>query len=78
MSEYSALHCLNEGQSAYVTELRNEPSMCRRLADLGLIPGTKVTCLCRSPAGDPKAYLFRGAVIALRDRDAARIRVSPA
>lgn len=77
MLEFLALDCLPEGQSAYVTEIHNEPSMHRRLADLGLIPGTQITCLCRSPAGDPTAYLIRSAVIALRNRDAAQIQVEP-
>ena len=44
-----------------------------RLLDLGLIPGTRVVCQGHSPAGDPAAYLIRGAVIALRARDAAGI-----
>ena len=34
--------------------------------DLGLVRGTRVTCVTRSPAGDPGAYLIRGALIALR------------
>ncbi len=78
MIETLALDRLPEGQSAYVTEVQNEPSMRRRLADIGLIRGTRVTCLCRSPAGDPAAYLIRGAVIALRSQDAAWIQVEPA
>lgn len=78
MVELLALNLLPEGQSAYVTDIRTEPSMRRRLADLGLIRGTRVTCLCRSPAGDPTAYLIRGAVIALRKRDAARVQVERA
>ena len=40
---------------------------------LGLIPGTRVTCQGRSPAGDPAAYLVRGTVVALRARDAAAV-----
>lgn len=47
----------------------------RRLLDLGLIIGTKVEALSRSPAGDPSAYFIRGAVIALRKEDAAKIMV---
>lgn len=78
MAETLALDCLPEGQSAYVTLIENEPSMRRRLADIGLIRGTRVTCLCRSPAGDPAAYLIRGAVIALRRRDACLVQVEPA
>lgn len=75
MYETLALDHLPEGRSAYVTEVHNEPSMRQRLADIGLIRGTRVTCLCRSPAGDPAAYLIRGAVIALRRHDAEHIQV---
>lgn len=75
MVDVIALDRLPEGQSAYATEIQNEPSMRQRLADLGLIRGTRITCLCRSPSGDPTAYLIRGAVIALRKHDAARIQV---
>ena len=49
--------------------------MCRRLFDLGLVPGTSVTCTAVSPAGDPAAYLIRGAVIAIRGKDAAGVRL---
>ena len=40
---------------------------------LGLVPGTRVTCVGKSPAGDPAAYAFRGAVIALRRADAEEV-----
>ena len=68
--------CLNDpqpGQQAIVQELRSTGSIRRRLLDMGLIPGTQVTCQGRSPAGDPAAYLIRGAVVALRARDAASV-----
>jgi len=45
----------------------------RRLQDIGFIPGTAVTCLQRSPLGDPTAYRIRGTVIALRREDAKNI-----
>ncbi len=47
----------------------------RRLLDLGMIPGTRVECLQKSPAGDPAAYLIRGAVIALRCEDSALVQI---
>lgn len=50
--------------------------MRRRLQDIGLIEGTKVKCLQKSPAGDPVAYLIRGAVIALRSEDSSNILIS--
>lgn len=69
MYETLTLSALPLGESAYVARVSARPSMERRLTDLGLIPGTRVTCLARSPAGDPCAYLIRGALIALRRSD---------
>lgn len=66
---------LPEGSAARVTELLTTGSMRRRLQDIGLIEGTRIECLIRSPAGDPAAYLIRGAVIALRAEDSSRVRV---
>lgn len=73
MFEQLSMSALDDGQSAYVLHIDAQPPMRRRLLDLGLIPGTRVTCQGHSPAGDPVAYLIRGAVIALRARDAAGI-----
>lgn len=70
------LSCLPEGCTATVTEMNSSGSMRRRLMDMGLIEGTRVICLHRSPAGDPIAYLIRGAVIALRKEDTGKILVS--
>ena len=74
MSEYS-LSALRVGQSAYVAEIQADEAMRRRLLDLGLIRGTRVTCTAKSPAGDPAAYLSRGAVSARRGRDARGVRL---
>ena len=70
MHKTLTLSALPLGESAFVTHISVRPDMARRLADLGLVPGTRVTCLARSPAGDPAAYLIRGALIALRRTDA--------
>ena len=75
MNPRHTLNMLRVGQRALVEEIEAEPAMRRRLLDLGLIPGTRVTCIAKSPAGDPAAYLIRGAVIALRGKDAAGIQV---
>ena len=50
-------------------------SIRRRLEELGVIDGTKIQCLFKSPLGDPSAYLFRGAVIALRREDADAVLI---
>ena len=75
MYETLTLSALPLGESAYVTHISARPAMERRLTDLGLVPGTRVTCLARSPAGDPCAYLIRGALIALRRVDADGIQL---
>ena len=67
--------CLNQlkpVEEAVVTSISGEN---RRLRDLGLIEGTKVKCVLKSPLGDPAAYKIRGAVIAIRREDAADIKV---
>ena len=50
-----------------------DPSMRRRLYDLGFVPGAEVECVMRSPMGDPLAYYVSGSVIALRKNDASSL-----
>ena len=66
---------LTEGGEARVRALHLSGGMRRRLQDLGLVTGTRVTCLQRAAAGDPTAYLIRGAVIALRESDARQVEL---
>lgn len=66
---------LKKGQKAVVAGLSAYDDMRRRLQDIGLIEGTVVECLGKSPMGDPTAFLIRGAVIALRSEDSGRVLV---
>lgn len=75
MKQQLSLSALDVGDSAYVSDIEAEAAMRRRLLDIGLIRGTRVTCMAKSPAGDPAAYLIRGAVIALRGSDASGVQV---
>ncbi len=72
------LYLLPPGYSAKITELTAEGSMRRRLLDMGLTAGTGVTCLFESPSGGIRAYSVRGAVIALRTKDAETIKIKEA
>ena len=72
---YICLNDLEIGKCATVMDIRCRDDMATRLGDIGLVPGTKVTCLQRSPLGDPVAFRIRGAVIALRCEDTRRIIV---
>lgn len=75
MNHNHSLNDLKQGQKARVKSLSSTGSIRRRLQDIGLIEGTEVECLQKSPAGDPVAYLIRGAVIALRSEDASNVLV---
>lgn len=69
------LDALDTGECGTVCTLPDNPELRRRLTALGLIPGTKITVVNISPAGDPKAYFFRGSLIALRHKDAQKILI---
>ena len=66
------LNRLNIDEEAVVAKIGEKS---RRLTDLGLVEGTKVKCVLRSPLGDPYAYKIRGAVVAIRKEDASQIMV---
>ena len=70
------LHNIPIGSTVYIRKLHTDSNLYRRLLDIGLTKGTKVTCLYESPSGDPRAYLIRGAVIALRSEESNKIKVS--
>ena len=69
------LNDLPLGETAKVKQLRPCGEMRRRLLDIGLIPGTLVECIGKSPSGDPRAFLIRGTVIAIRSEDCRNIQI---
>ena len=68
------------GQKATVKNISEECQGIerRRLMDLGFIPGSIVEVAIKSPFRDPTAYRIKGAMIALRDRQADLINIVPA
>lgn len=76
MKHTCSLNQLSPGQRASIQRILTEGTMRRRLLDLGMIKDTEIMCLGRSPLGDPSAYLVRGAVIAIRDRDSRQILIN--
>ncbi len=71
----TTLNKISTGEFAVVLSVDTELSLKQRLYDIGLVPGTKVKVVHQSPAGNPRAYIVRGAVIALRNCDAEMIVV---
>lgn len=76
MTEKVCLSDIKPGEGARIISLETEGGMRRRLLDIGLIENTRVSCIGKSPGGDPSAYLIRGAVIAIRKEDAKNIKVA--
>ena len=69
------LNELNVGESAKVIEISEESSLKQRLVDLGVSVGMNICCTLVSPGKNPKAYMIRGATIAIRNEDAKFIKV---
>ena len=55
MENRCSLTKLQVGENGEVDVLRAKPGIRRRLRDLGLIEGTRVECVLKSPGGDPMA-----------------------
>ena len=66
---------LKIGEKGKVVSVNAQEDLLCRFIDIGIIDGTVIKCVAVSPQGDPKAYLIRGATIALRNRDAQLIEV---
>lgn len=60
---------------AEVLNLNCSGGIRRRLLDLGIVKGTLITPILKSPSGDPTAFLIRGSTIAIRKEDASLIDV---
>ena len=52
-----------------IDSLNCSPNIRRRLLDLGLVKGTKIVPVFKSPSGDPIAYEIRKTLIAIRKED---------
>ena len=64
---------LKTGERAIINKIYTKSTLRKRLQNIGLIEGTHIECVCKSPMGDPAAYLIRGAVIAIRNNDSKDI-----
>lgn len=63
------------GQEGRVRELLPRGGIRQRLMDMGLIEGTKICCVRKSPGGDPVIFCFRDTMIALRNEDSVNVLV---
>ena len=62
-------------QKGIILSLNCNPSIKKRLLDLGLIPGTHITPVFVSPLGEPTAFEFRNTIVSIRNYDSSDILI---
>lgn len=70
-----SLDKLKNGCTATVLSIKTSANLKQRLMDIGFVKGATVKVVHQSPSGNPRAYLIKGVVIALRNCDASEIVV---
>lgn len=70
------LNQIEPGKPVKVVWVASQNDMARRLEDLGFLPGEEISCVLKGRRHGMRAYLVRGAVIALREENSREIFVS--
>ena len=63
------------GESAFVVRIHGEGAIKRRIMDMGITKGARITVRKVAPLGDPVELTVRGYELSLRKADAERIEV---
>ena len=63
------------GSSGIITRIQGDPAIRRRLMEMGVLPGSKLTLIKWAPLGDPAECQIRGYKLSLRRAEAAFICV---
>ena len=69
------LNQLPLNKSGKIKSIECNEGIKRRLLDMGLVNGTNIEPILVSPSGDPRAFLVRGTIIAIRKEDAKNIKI---
>jgi len=68
------LNQMKPGEAGIITIVGGEGSLRRRLLDMGLTPGTRVSVRKEAPFGDPMELSLRGYELTIRGEDAKSIK----
>ena len=74
-SDMMKLNEMEINKTCKIVRINCKDDIKRRLLDLGMIKGTKITPVLISPSGDPKAFDIRGTLIAIREDDTKLIEI---
>lgn len=73
--KYKTINDLSVGESALILSINCKGAMKRRLIDMGITPGVKVTLYKIAPLGDPLELKLRGYMLSIRRSEAKNIFV---
>jgi Fe2+ transport system protein FeoA len=73
-----ALSQLVPGERGVVAKVAGKGAVCRRLLDMGIVPGTAVKVEKFAPLGDPMEIKVKGFNLSLRKSEAETIQVETA
>ncbi|MGV1101072.1 FeoA family protein [Thiovibrio sp. JS02] len=69
---------MKKGQSGTITAVKVGGELGRRIRDMGIVPGTRITIQGRAPLFDPVAIRVMGGTLTLRNNEADHIEVEVA
>ncbi|WP_136805412.1 FeoA family protein [Desulfosediminicola flagellatus] len=70
-----ALRQMKKGESGSITAVKANGELGRRIREMGLIPGAKVTICGKAPLQDPVAIRVLNTTLTLRNNEADFIQV---
>ena len=66
---------IQKGETGLVKNVEGDGKIRRRLFDMGVTPGAKVTLRKKAPMGDPIEITIRGYELSLRKAEAALVNI---
>ena len=69
---------LKEGEEAVIIKINSSGNLKRRLLDMGVVKGTKISVVRCAPLGDPMEINVKGYMLSLRKSEAENIEVDVA
>lgn len=69
------LRNMKKNQSGVITAVKVAGELGRRIREMGLVPGTRVTIQGRAPLYDPVALRVMGGTLTLRNNEADQIEL---
>ena len=66
---------IEKGETGFVRSVEGDGKVRRRLFDMGVTPGAKVTLRKKAPLGDPIEITIRGYELSLRKAEAELVNI---